>query len=27
LYPTQPSCLDQVEMYTRGKGARREAGN
>jgi hypothetical protein len=27
LYPTQPSCLDQVERYPRGEGARREAGN
>jgi hypothetical protein len=27
LYPTQPSCLDQVDRYPRGEGAIREAGN
>jgi hypothetical protein len=27
LYPTQPSCLDQVERYPRGEGAVREEGN
>ena len=27
LYPTQPSCLDQVERYPRGEGAVRQEGN
>jgi hypothetical protein len=27
LYPTQPSCLDQMERYPRGEGAVREAGS